>query len=224
MRVRTRAVATLLALVVAMGGGAAATWRGTVDRQHATQAAAAERTRTASLSAVELRRERGATGALQDPVAHEVPAAAPTGRPVRLRIPKIGVDSDLERLRRDSRGVLLAPAYADQAGWWAQGVVPGQVGAAVIVGHLDTILGPAVFVRLQQLRPGDVIEVRMSDRRTVRFAVDGSHVVKKALFPSDAVYGATPDAQLRLITCSEPFDPVAHSYTDNLVVFATEQA
>ena len=73
----------------------------------------------------------------------------------------------------------------------------------------------------EQLRPGDLIEVRMSDGRTVRFAVDGSHVVRKALFPSDAVYGATPDAQLRLITCSEPFDPVAHSYTDNLVVFAT---
>jgi sortase (surface protein transpeptidase) len=94
----------------------------------------------------------------------------------------------------------------------------------VIVGHLDTILGPAVFEHLKQLRRGDVIEVRMSDGRVVRFAVDDSHVVRKALFPSDEVYGATPDAQLRLITCSEPFDPVAHSYTDNLVVFATLRA
>jgi sortase (surface protein transpeptidase) len=131
------------------------------------------------------------------------------------------VDTGLERLHQDSRGVLVAPEYADTAGWWAKGVVPGDVGAAVIVGHLDTIQGPAVFVRLKQLRPGDAIEVRMSDGRTVRFAVDGSHVVRKALFPSDEVYGPTPDAQLRLITCSEPFDPVAHSYTDNLVVFAT---
>ena len=77
---------------------------------------------------------------------------------------------------------------------------------------------------LRQLRPGDLIEVRMSDRSTVRFAVDRAHVAKKALFPSKAVYGATPDPQLRLITCSEPFDPVAHSYTDNLVVFATAKA
>jgi sortase (surface protein transpeptidase) len=175
------------------------------------------------MSAAELRRSRGGTDGLQDPAVSSAPTTS-TARPVRLLIPRIGVDSGLERLHQDARGVLVAPEVADTAGWWAKGVVPGDVGAAVIVGHLDTVLGPAVFVRLKQLRPGDRIAVRMSDGRTVRFAVDGSHVVRKALFPSDEVYGATPDAQLRLITCSEPFDPVAHSYTDNLVVFATRTA
>jgi sortase (surface protein transpeptidase) len=185
--------------------------------------AAAEQARVDSLSAEELRRERGGTDGPQDPVV-VAPAAVSTAKPVRLLIPSIGVDSSLERLHQDRRGVLVAPAVADTAGWWAKGVVPGDVGAAVIVGHLDTVLGPAVFVKLKQLRPGDRIEVRMSDGRTVRFGVDTSHVVKKALFPSERVYGATPDAQLRLITCSEPFDTVAHSYTDNLVVYATMEA
>jgi sortase (surface protein transpeptidase) len=203
-----------------MGAGAATTWNGVVERRAAAAATAAERERLAGMSAAERRTARGGTVGFQDPTVSPPPSRS-TARPVRLVIPGIGVDSALETLRQDARGVLIAPAYADTAGWWSKGVVPGDVGAAVIVGHLDTVLGPAVFVHLKQLRPGDLVEVRMSDGRTVRFSVDGSHVVRKALFPSAEVYGATPDAQLRLITCSEPFDPVAHSYTDNLVLFAT---
>ena len=205
-----------------MSGGAALTWHGVVERRAAAAQVAIEHARLAAMTAAERRQARGGTAALQDPrvTGSQLPTRS-TATPTRLLIPSIGVDSGLEDLRQDSRGVLIAPHYADTAGWWEKGVVPGDVGAAVIVGHLDTILGPAVFEHLKQLRPGDLIEVRMSDRRTVRFSVDGSHVVTKALFPSKEVYGATPDAQLRLITCSEPFDPVAHSYTDNLVVFAT---
>lgn len=206
-----------------MGGGAAATWHGVLERRAATEQAARSQARLAAMTAEERRAARGGTDGLQDPTVSAPPTRS-TARPVRLVIPRIGVDTGLEDLHQDARGVLVAPEYADTAGWWTKGVVPGDVGAAVIVGHLDTIQGPAVFVHLQRLKPGDGIEVRMSDGRTVRFAVDGSHVVGKALFPSEQVYGATPDAQLRLITCSEPFDPVAHSYTDNLVVFATRRA
>ncbi|WP_375390377.1 sortase domain-bontaining protein [uncultured Amnibacterium sp.] len=220
---RLRVAAVVVVLLLAMGGGAAVTWHGVVEQRAAAAEVAAERARVAGLTAAERRRERGGTDGLQDPTVADVPSAS-TARPVRLLIPRIGVDTRLERLQQDSRGVLVAPEYADTAGWWAKGVVPGDIGAAVIVGHLDTVLGPAVFERLKQLRPGDLIEVRLSDDRSVRFAVDDSHVVQKALFPSAQVYGATPDAQLRLITCSEPFDPVAHSYTDNLVVFATAKA
>ncbi|TDS81024.1 class F sortase [Amnibacterium kyonggiense] len=203
-----------------MGGGAALTWRGVVEQRAVAEQAADESARIAAMTAAERRTARGGTDGFQEPVVSQPPTRS-TAVPMRVLIPELGVDSSLERLHQDARGVLVAPEYADQAGWWAKGVVPGDTGAAVIVGHLDTILGPAVFEHLKQLRPGDLIEVRMSDGRTLRFAVDGSHVVKKALFPSDQVYGPTPDAQLRLITCSEPFDPVAHSYTDNLVVFAT---
>jgi hypothetical protein len=212
-----RLVGALLVLLLAMGGGAAVTWHGVLERRAAVAAQAAERSRLAAMSEAERRVARGGTAGLQDPAVGAVPRVS-RARPVRLLVPSIRVDTALETLRQDARGVLVAPAYADTAGWWSKGVVPGDVGAAVIVGHLDTILGPAVFEHLRQF------EVRMSDGRLVRFAVDDSHVVRKALFPSDEVYGATPDAQLRLITCSEPFDPVAHSYTDNLVVFATLRA
>ncbi|MFD1722719.1 class F sortase [Amnibacterium endophyticum] len=215
---RGRPVALLVALLLAMGGGTAASLHLADQRRAERSAVVAER---AERTAAEIRRERGATGAFQQPVRTERPERS-TAKPVRVVIPSIGVDSSLERLRRDARGVLQAPEYADEAGWWSGGVVPGHVGPAIIVGHLDTIQGDAVFVDLRRLRPGDRIRVRMSDDSQVVYRVDRSHVVDKALFPSDAVYGPTPDAQLRLITCSEPFDPIAHSYTDNLVVYATE--
>lgn len=217
-----RAAALVLTLLLAMGGGAALAMRVAADRHEQRALAAAAQVRERARTAAEIRRERGGTAAFQAPVQR---AAERTTRaqPTRVLIPSIGVDSVLERLHRDDRGVLGAPHYADQAGWWSEGVLPGHVGAAVIVGHLDTIQGDAVFVDLRRLRPGDRILVAMSDGSKVAYRVDRSHVARKALFPSRDVYGATPDAQLRLITCSEPFDPVAHSYTDNLVVFATEE-
>jgi LPXTG-site transpeptidase (sortase) family protein len=163
---------------------------------------------------------RGAMRGLQDP--EPVPTVTrSTAVPTRIRIPSIGVDAPLETLARDAKGVLQPPTAWADAGWYAKGVVPGDRGPAVIAGHLDTTKRAAVFVDLRQLRPGDRIEVRMSDGRRLAFTVRASRVVQKALFPSAAVYGPTPDAELRLITCSEPFDEVHGIYADNLVVFAT---
>jgi sortase (surface protein transpeptidase) len=144
-----------------------------------------------------------------------------TGVPVRIEIPAIHVDAALQRLHRDAAGVLQPPDSWTEAGWYAGGVVPGAVGPAVIAGHLDTTKRVAVFVDLRLLRPGDRIRVLLSTKRTVTFVVTHAKVVRKALFPTAEVYGPTPDAQLRLITCSEPFDEQRGIYADNLVVFAT---
>jgi LPXTG-site transpeptidase (sortase) family protein len=163
---------------------------------------------------------RGAAGGLQDPQT-AAPVTRSTAVPTRVLIPTISVDAPLETLDRDAKGVLQPPVRWPDAGWYANGVVPGDTGAAVIAGHLDTTKRAAVFVNLRQLRPGDRIDVRMSDRRTLHFTVTSARVVRKALFPTSAVYGATPDPELRLITCSEPFDEVHGVYADNLVVFAT---
>ncbi|HEY0374519.1 MAG TPA: class F sortase [Amnibacterium sp.] len=164
--------------------------------------------------------ERGAARGLQDPQT-AAPVTRSTAVPTRVLIPRISVDAPLETLARDAKGVLQPPTQWPDAGWYEKGVVPGDTGAAVIAGHLDTTKRAAVFVDLRLLRPGDRIDVRMSDHRTLRFTVTSARVVQKALFPTSAVYGATPDPELRLITCSEPFDEVHGVYADNLVVFAT---
>jgi sortase (surface protein transpeptidase) len=161
-----------------------------------------------------------AAGRFQDPAAP--PARAVRGTPVRIEIPAIHVDAALQRLHRDAKGVLQPPDSWTEAGWFAGGVVPGAVGPAVIAGHLDTTKRAAVFVDLRLLRPGDRIRIVLSTERTVSFVVTHARVVRKALFPTDEVYGPTPDPQLRLITCSEPFDDAQGIYADNLVVFATK--
>jgi LPXTG-site transpeptidase (sortase) family protein len=150
-----------------------------------------------------------------------VPSADPddgAGPPTRLRIPAIGVDSPLELLHLDAQGALRAPSFP-HAGWYADGPAPGDVGPAVIAGHVDSTTGPAVFYRLGQLRPGDPVQVRRGDRWLTFRVVEVRRYPKNA-FPTAAVYGPTPDPQLRLITCSGAFDTTRHSYVDNTVVYA----
>jgi LPXTG-site transpeptidase (sortase) family protein len=199
-------------------GGAAAVLAAQAQATHAAQVASAERRAALHLAAVKT--ARGAANGLQDP-STPAPAQRSTATPVRILIPAISVDANLQHLHRDVKGVLQPPDVWADAGWYAEGVVPGDTGPAVIAGHLDTTKRAAVFVALRQLRPGDLVKVRMSDQRTVTFRVTASRVVQKALFPTTEVYGPTPDAELRLITCSQPFDEVHGVYADNLVVFAT---
>jgi sortase (surface protein transpeptidase) len=90
----------------------------------------------------------------------------------------------------------------------------------VIVGHVDSRQGPAVFFRLRQLVAGDRILVDRADGTSAVFVVSRSERFGKAAFPTEAVYGGTPDAQLRLITCGGRFDRSTRHYVDNLVVFA----
>jgi hypothetical protein len=150
-----------------------------------------------------------------------VPSATPendAGPPDRLRIPAIGVDSPLEPLHLDGHGALTAPSFP-HAGWYADGPAPGDVGPAVIAGHVDSTTGPAVFYRLGELHPGDPVQVRRGDRWLTFRVVDVRGYPKNA-FPAADVYGPTPDPQLRLITWSGTFDTTRHSYLDNTVVYA----
>lgn len=142
-------------------------------------------------------------------------------RPVRLEIPAIGVNADLEAMRRNFGGELDAPDDWADAGWYADGVVPGNRGPAVIVGHLDSVaVGAAVFYRLPEIQPGAEVFVKSSDGATRRFVVDSTRPFAKAAFPTALVYGPTALPELRLITCTGTFDAAAGSYVDNLVVTA----
>ncbi|MBW8767444.1 MAG: class F sortase, partial [Geodermatophilales bacterium] len=92
----------------------------------------------------------------------------------------------------------------------------------VLAGHVDSTAGPAVFFRLGELAAGDEVVVGRSDGTTVRFTVTRVARYPKAAFPTAEVYGPTPDAQLRLITCGGDFDRSRRSYADNVVVFARQ--
>jgi sortase (surface protein transpeptidase) len=149
------------------------------------------------------------------------PAPAQRPRPVRIDIPAIQVSANVEELHRQSNGELSTPIAWGNAGWYADGVVPGRRGPAVIAGHLDSAAeGPAVFYRLPLLEAGDEIFVDSSDGSRQRFVVDRSQEFAKSDFPTAMVYGPTALAELRLVTCTGAFDSAARSYSDNLVVMA----
>jgi sortase (surface protein transpeptidase) len=143
---------------------------------------------------------------------------------VRLEIPAIGVSSPLVRLGFNPDGTMQVPGDFQVAGWFTGGPQPGQLGPAVIAGHVDSRTGPAVFYRLRDLRPGDQIRVVRADRLVVRFRVESLASYPKRSLPDEAVYGATTAPALRLITCAGTFDRARHSYRDNLVVSAVRIA
>jgi sortase (surface protein transpeptidase) len=144
----------------------------------------------------------------------------PPSPPVRLEIPAIGVSSRLVRLGLNSDGSMQVPGDFQRAGWFTGGPQPGQLGPAVVAGHVDSRTGPAVFYRLNELRPGDRIRVVRADRRVVEFQVESLASYPKQALPGDQVYGATTAPSLRLITCAGTFDRARRSYRDNLVVSA----
>jgi sortase (surface protein transpeptidase) len=141
--------------------------------------------------------------------------------PVRVHIPRIQVTSSLDRLGRAPDGTVEVPSDWEVAGWYAPGPRPGDPGSAVILGHVDSKRGPAVFYRLHELRRGDEIRIGRADGSTARFAVDRVEQYPKDRFPTDEVYYPTLTPALRLVTCGGAFDPTAGHYRSNLIVFAT---
>ncbi|WP_062432993.1 class F sortase [Herbidospora daliensis] len=165
-------------------------------------------------------RQAAGWGPVENQVARVTPQA-PHAEPVEVSIPAIGVRSRLERLTLDAHGVLVPPKKAEVAGWYAGGVRPGDAGPAVIAGHLDSTTGPGVFAELGTLKPGHRVLVRLEDRKTVTFRVGEVRTHAKKDFPTRDVYGASPAAELRIITCGGAFDDATGHYADNVIVFAT---
>ena len=148
--------------------------------------------------------------------------SAQVSPPVTLTIPSIGVQTSLIRLGLAADGTLQVPRSTAVAGWYTGSPRPGAVGSAVIAGHIDSRTGPGVFFRLSLLRPGDRVYVRRADGTLAVFLVTAVRQFPKDSFPTSAVYGPTPDPEVRLITCGGTFDPQLGSYLSNTIVYAVE--
>jgi hypothetical protein len=198
-------VAVASACSDARGGGDAAerSDRPRILSSEGTPPASAQTERQGALRAFRSRREH-----------------APVAEPVALRIPQIGVQTSLERLRRAADGSVEVPRDPASAGWYAQGPRPGQLGPAVLLGHVDSREGPAVFFRLHELKPGQTVVVARSDGGAATFRVTGKAQYPKDRFPTDLVYYPTLHPEIRLVTCGGTIDPRTGHYRDNIIVFA----
>ncbi|MFF3753482.1 class F sortase [Streptomyces sp. NPDC002018] len=143
------------------------------------------------------------------------------GAPSEVAIPSIGVTSSLMELGLNAdETVEVPPAEKGMtAGWYTGGSVPGEAGAAVIIGHNDTRFGKAVFHDLKKIAKGAEITVTNDRGESAHFTVTGIESVSKDSFPTEKVYGATEDPTLRLITCDGDFDAQGHP-VNNLIVYA----
>ncbi|MFJ9035923.1 class F sortase [Streptomyces sp. NPDC102406] len=141
--------------------------------------------------------------------------------PDRIRIPSLRVDAPLTGLGLARNGSLDVPPpeRKNLAGWYEDGTRPGERGTAVVAGHVDNAVGPAVFYDLGSLRRGRTVEIDRRDGSVAVFTVDAVRVYPAKGFPDERVYGAAPRAELRVITCGGPYSRRT-GYQGNVVVFA----
>lgn len=163
----------------------------------------------------------GTAGTERAPTSPTERSATGGAKPAALRIPSLDLDEKPIELDLADDGTLEVPRDAGDVGWYAGGGRPGGPGPTVLAGHVDSKTGPGVFYRLTDLGPGDTILVDDERGARVTYTVDRVEDHPKEVFPTEVVFGSTVDDQLRLITCTGPYDQRAESHRDNRVVFAS---
>jgi hypothetical protein len=147
--------------------------------------------------------------------------------PISISIPALGVKSRLLYVGLNPDGTIQVPPLNDppltnEAAWYKYSPTPGQLGPAIIEGHVDSLrAGPSVFFRLGALKPGDLVYITLADRQVAVFKITGVRLYRKSQFPTSTVYGNTDYAALRLITCGGSFDEQSRHYSSNVVAFAS---
>ncbi|HEY2270389.1 MAG TPA: class F sortase [Streptosporangiaceae bacterium] len=212
MQIRRPAAIAFAAGLIAVAGGTA----GLLLTHHSTPALRPVAAGVGALPAP--------TGPIVAPPQSAEPALV--AAPASLTIPLIGVKTNLITLGLAAGGALQVPSTVSGAGWYPGSPRPGSIGSAIIVGHVDgrvdSTEASGVFFRLNTLKPGDDAFIKRADGTTVEFRVTKVQEYLKDKFPTQDVYGPTPDAELRLITCGGAFDPVTRHYLSNIVVYATQ--
>ncbi len=141
--------------------------------------------------------------------------------PVALHIPAIGLSVSLSSLGVNPDGSVQVPDNIVQPGWFRLGPTPGQLGSAVILGHVDNFTGPGVFFELRTLASGDLVDVSLTDGVVAQFVVNAVVQYSKPDFPADRVYTSHGSSALQLVTCGGTFDHQTGSYLSNVVVYTS---
>jgi Sortase domain len=146
-------------------------------------------------------------------------------RPVRATIGSIGIDSPVRAVGVTPDGQMELPPDPRVLGWYEFGTTPGTAtgGSVVLAGHLDTRsfgLGP--LVRLRETRPGDPVEVTMSDGKRRTYQVSEVERFDRQALP-ETLFSRSGPERLRVITCGGEYDPETGGYQQNLVVTAVPE-
>lgn len=176
----------------------------------------------ANLANVTASKPTASTGQAKE-VAAPPPKTMPRSQPIRLRIPKIAIDTSVVPIGLRPAGAIALPDSFEEVGWYSEGPTPGELGPAVIVGHVDSTQGIAIFWNLRELLPGDTFQIDRADGTTATFKVLEVEQFSQEAFPTENVYGNIRYAGVRLITCGGTFSTVTHHYDQNTVVYGALQ-
>jgi sortase A len=161
-----------------------------------------------------------ATDDEDDQSADEPEETAP-GNPVRLQIDSIDVDAPFEYVGVTEEGNMDVPQEWDNVAWYEPGTIPGDRGNAVVAGHYDSDTGPAVFIDLNELAPGDEIRIVTEDDEVLVFEVTEVESVHVDDADTRKIFGSTDERNLNLITCEGVWDPAVNMYDQRLIVYST---
>jgi sortase (surface protein transpeptidase) len=141
--------------------------------------------------------------------------------PIRIKIPSAKVNAPIKPVGQNpDKTMEVPPLFENITGWYKLGPTPGEVGPAVIVGHVDTYEGPSVFFYLKEMKPGEIIEITRKNGKKIQFKVTALKQFSQDKFPTEEVYGNIDNAGLRVITCGGTFNEKTQRYSANTVVFA----
>jgi LPXTG-site transpeptidase (sortase) family protein len=142
--------------------------------------------------------------------------------PVRIIIPNLQVETEIESVTVDSNGNMDVPKDWNNTAWYSLGPKPGEKGSSVIDGHLDTPSGdPAIFANISNLKKGDEIKVIDEKNNTYTFSVFSVKNYELSEMPLDEIFSRNTEPMLNLITCSGVFDQNKKMYTHRTVVYST---
>jgi LPXTG-site transpeptidase (sortase) family protein len=140
--------------------------------------------------------------------------------PLRLTIPKLGVDAPVISVGLTPQLAMDVPQKADEIGWYEYSARPGMKGNSVLAGHLDWFGQAGVFRRLADLRPGDHVAIRGADGQERPYTVDWNKEWPLATAPVGTVFEALERPALTLITCGGRWNPATQRYDTRIVVRA----
>lgn len=144
------------------------------------------------------------------------------GKPVRLIIPTIGVNANIQSvgLAWQGNGEMGIPTNFTDVGWYNGGPRPGEPGSAVIDGHLDgRNVKEAVFYDLGNLKAGDLVEVVDAGGKTWQFKVTDVKLYDYDASTTDIFSSDDSKAHLNLITCAGDWLKDQKQYNQRVVVF-----
>lgn len=154
-------------------------------------------------------------------LAVPAPSEGPVELPDELIIPKLTVDAHVQRVGLAKSGNMAVPTNYTDVGWYKLGTAPGQVGSAVIDGHVDNGFGKdAVFKHLSELAPGDDLYIQTDSGARLHFIVEDVEAYPVANVPLQKIFNSNDKARLTLITCSGAFDTKQLEYDQRRVVYA----